>query len=153
MRRKVARPCAVTGCPNLVTDPNEIYCLIHRAKMKQQERERRKERGTDAHYGPRWERISKRFLRSNPVCELCGKPSEIAHHIIERSEGGSDDYDNLMALCRACHTALHNKRISRKRGGYGDRGVKISGSNEPARAGGNLTHTTSKLKQGGDREK
>jgi len=113
--------------------------------MQRSERERRKERGTDAHYGQRWEKISKRYLRDHPYCERCGRPSEVVHHIIERADGGTDDYDNLMALCRACHTAIHNKRERVYRGGYGDKGGKISVADDRWRAGGNLAHTPSKL--------
>lgn len=145
MPRRSPRPCRVTGCPNLVRDPSQIYCEIHAAKMERSERERRNERGTDAHYGREWERISQSFLRFYSYCEICGKKSEVAHHIVERAMGGSDEFVNLMALCRACHTIIHNKRISIKRGGYGGRGIQISGSNRLSRAGGNRAHIQSKL--------
>ena len=31
------------------------------------------------------------------------------HHIIERSEGGTDDIENLIALCASCHATVHAK--------------------------------------------
>ena len=43
-----------------------------------------------------WERCGGR-------CEHCGKKAVDAHHIIPRSAGGSNDINNLIALCRACH--------------------------------------------------
>lgn len=119
MPYRAARPCAVPGCPNLVYDPNQIYCVIHAAKQEQEERRRRAERGTDAQYGWRWQQISKRYLRAHPRCERCGQPAEVVHHIIPRAEGGKDSWDNLMALCRACHTRLHNREGTPRKYGYG----------------------------------
>lgn len=31
------------------------------------------------------------------------------HHIDERAAGGSDEWDNLIALCLTCHTDVHSK--------------------------------------------
>ena len=36
------------------------------------------------------------------------------HHIIFRSNGGSDEPDNLITLCRQCHRDLHLEKISLK---------------------------------------
>jgi len=51
--------------------------------------------------------------RDQWVCQDCGEDlrdedakAEV-HHITPRSEGGSDDYENLIALCRSCHGARH----------------------------------------------
>ena len=60
-----------------------------------------------------WRRRSRIFLARHPTCERCGAPSEIAHHIIRRRDGGSDDEENLEALCRSCHEAEHNKHGER----------------------------------------
>lgn len=32
------------------------------------------------------------------------------HHIVPQSEGGTDDSDNLIALCLTCHSDVHTKR-------------------------------------------
>ena len=42
------------------------------------------------------------------ACEVCGATAVDIHHIESRGMGGSktaDTIENLMALCRACHTA------------------------------------------------
>ncbi len=122
MRRRVPRACAVPGCPHLVYDPNQIYCVIHAAQKEMEERRSRREHGTDAQYGYRWQQISKRYLRKHPYCAMCGKPAEVVHHIKPRAEGGSDAPGNLMALCRACHTALHNQQGNTRVYGYGGKG-------------------------------
>jgi len=44
-------------------------------------------------------------------CELptCGKPSEKPHHIVFRSQRGTDEASNLIALCREHHDIAHGK--------------------------------------------
>ena len=51
--------------------------------------------------------------RDNYTCQCCGKKHvrlEV-HHIIFRSQGGSDELDNLLTLCEKCHKALHDGKI------------------------------------------
>lgn len=36
-------------------------------------------------------------------CEVCSRPGVDADHIVKRSQGGSDNLDNLVLLCRRCH--------------------------------------------------
>lgn len=47
-----------------------------------------------------------------PYCSLpwCGKTGKIdMHHNIPRSQGGSDDPSNLVALCHSCHMKHHSE--------------------------------------------
>lgn len=41
------------------------------------------------------------------LCEKCGKVAVDIHHKKKRSQGGSDEIDNLIALCRVCHNREH----------------------------------------------
>ena len=43
------------------------------------------------------------------LCEECGAVAVDLHHIIKRSQGGSDKVENLVALCRDCHNKHHQK--------------------------------------------
>ena len=45
------------------------------------------------------------ILRAHSRCQACGQRAPLdVHHIIKRSQGGSDfDHDRLVALCRRCH--------------------------------------------------
>jgi hypothetical protein len=45
------------------------------------------------------------ILRARSRCQACGARARLeVHHIIKRSQGGSDfDLDQLVALCRPCH--------------------------------------------------
>lgn len=52
-----------------------------------------------------------RFLEERGTkCEECSySKTEVLqiHHVIERSNGGSDDFSNLKLLCRNCHGEVH----------------------------------------------
>lgn len=47
------------------------------------------------------------------TCEVCGKAGRLdkggydIHHIVYRSQGGGDEVENNMCLCRKCHSAAH----------------------------------------------
>lgn len=43
-------------------------------------------------------------------CAVCGKPIEHIHHIVSRSEGGSNSPDNLIGLCKHCHDEVHKDK-------------------------------------------
>lgn len=38
----------------------------------------------------------------------CGRRARHIHHVIPRSQGGTDDRKNLVALCQKCHVAHHS---------------------------------------------
>lgn len=51
------------------------------------------------------------FNRAQDRCEVrvdgCWKRATQAHHIHRRSQGGTDQPENLAAVCEACHTHIH----------------------------------------------
>ena len=53
--------------------------------------------------------------RDNYTCQRCKnkrKDSKLeVHHIVFKSQGGSDEEDNLIALCHTCHTKLHEGSV------------------------------------------
>lgn len=53
--------------------------------------------------------------RDDHTCQYCKgkhKDSKLeVHHIIFRSQGGSDEVSNLITLCHTCHEDLHNGKI------------------------------------------
>lgn len=59
--------------------------------------------------------------RDNYTCRYCkGKHKDNkleVHHIIFRSQGGSDEESNLITLCHTCHRDLHNGKINLKLSG------------------------------------
>jgi len=59
--------------------------------------------------------------RDNYTCQHCkGKSKDKVlhvHHIIFRSQGGTDHEDNLITLCKTCHDKLHAGEIKLKKRG------------------------------------
>ena len=42
------------------------------------------------------------------MCEICYSKDKLdVHHVIPVEEGGTDDQDNLICLCRHCHKVIH----------------------------------------------
>ncbi|MFV0441909.1 MAG: HNH endonuclease [Lachnospirales bacterium] len=115
MPRKPKRPCSHQGCPNLT---DNRYCVEH--KKQENKRYEKYDRNPVIHrrYGKVWKRIRDSYIRGNPLCEECSKAerytraSEV-HHKIPLSQGGTHDRDNLMSLCKSCHSKIHSDRWNR----------------------------------------
>ena len=61
-----------------------------------------------------WRRLSRVFLLSTSyICEICGKPAEIAHHKRHITPQNVTDpeitlnIENLQAVCVECHNTIH----------------------------------------------
>lgn len=53
------------------------------------------------------------FARDNYTCQCCGKSKDKVlqtHHIIYRSNGGSNRVDNLITVCTDCHTYENHQK-------------------------------------------
>jgi len=46
----------------------------------------------------------------NFLCENCGAVAVDIHHIVFKSHCGTDNINNLIALCRNCHIKAHNNK-------------------------------------------
>ena len=118
MPRKPKRPCSFPCCPRL-TDGR--FCEEH-AKLEAQRYERYgRDPAIKKRYGRKWKRIRGRYIRAHPLCERCKKngkitPAEEVHHIKPLAHGGTNAEDNLMSLCKSCHS-----EITAKEGGRWDR--------------------------------
>ena len=57
-------------------------------------------------------------LRQHGICAApaCHHPIAHNHHLIWWSNGGRTDLDNLIGLCRKCHTLIHTGRLELARG-------------------------------------
>ena len=49
------------------------------------------------------------YIHIQPKCEFCGKDAEEVHHLTPRTCGGTNDEENLMSLCKHCHSLIHKK--------------------------------------------
>ena len=65
------------------------------------------QKGFDYGYSSRKDAV---LHRDNYTCQCCGKKHTRleVHHIVYRSQGGTDDENNLITLCEDCHKAIHN---------------------------------------------
>lgn len=59
-------------------------------------------------YDSSWDRRSVAYRKKHPFCELCLKTGRLVEtnltdHIKPKAQGGTDDDDNLQALCFGCH--------------------------------------------------
>ena len=43
-------------------------------------------------------------------CAYCSSPSVDIHHLVFKSQGGKDEPNNLIALCRYCHEKAHKDK-------------------------------------------
>jgi hypothetical protein len=68
------------------------------------------QKGFDYGFASRREAV---LHRDNYTCQICGKKHARleVHHIIFRSQGGTDDENNLITLCEDCHSGIHNGKI------------------------------------------
>lgn len=68
--------------------------------------------------------------RDNYTCQYCKgkhKDSKLeVHHIVFRSQGGSDEESNLITLCRTCHKDLHSGKIHPRLNGKAKRALKYA---------------------------
>jgi hypothetical protein len=60
------------------------------------------------------------LTRDGYTCQNCKdktKDSRLeVHHIVFRRNGGSDEHDNLITLCKTCHDNLHDGKVTLKGG-------------------------------------
>ena len=115
MPRKPKHPCAYPGCPELT---DERYCDKHKKQRGKEYEQYGRKYNRSERYGASWRKVRERYAAAHPYCEECfanGKmvPMEHVHHIVPLEEGGTNDTDNLMSLCKSCHSKLHAKRGDR----------------------------------------
>lgn len=114
--KKPAKPCKFPGCPHLTHDD---YCDEHRLLARKRYEKYERDPATRQRYGSAWRKIRTRYVALHPLCEMCEKegrltPVEAVHHKIELSVGGTNDFSNLMSVCKSCHSKIHRTRMNLK---------------------------------------
>lgn len=115
MPKKPKRPCSYPGCPNL-TDGR--FCGKHQKQENRRYEKYDRSPEVKKRYSRAWKKIRDRHMAQYPLCEMCKKqgrltPAEEVHHIIPLPRGGTHDDDNLMSLCKACHSEITAKEGGR----------------------------------------
>ena len=109
MPRKPKRPCSHPGCPNLTEGR---FCEEHAKLVNQNYEKYERDPQSKRRYGRAWKRIRDKYVSQHPFCELCYEKgilveTEEVHHKKKLSDGGTHDRDNLIALCKSCHSRIH----------------------------------------------
>ena len=110
--------CSFPFCSRPV--PKEGYCFLNAAKYGSvkpkaepkpipQKSEKRKK--VDAEYS----KLKKQMMSESNKCEAgltgCTKVAEDLHHITKRSTKNMCDRNNLIRVCRSCHTFIENNHL------------------------------------------
>ncbi|MCB1688654.1 MAG: HNH endonuclease [Halioglobus sp.] len=109
MASRAPRPCKAPACASLSRDGTG-YCPAHKSQSSGWNAPNR---GTPAErgYGKQWRKIRDRvMLRDKRLCQPClehsrATPATAVDHIIPKAQGGTDEPDNLQAICTPCHRA------------------------------------------------
>jgi 5-methylcytosine-specific restriction protein A len=112
---KPKKPCAYPGCKELTVNR---YCEQHQKLMDKRYDTYERSPAVKKRYGRAWKRIRDRYIGKHPLCEMCLKnhkttPATEVHHIRPLSRSGDHDEDNLMALCKPCHSKITAKMDDR----------------------------------------
>jgi 5-methylcytosine-specific restriction protein A len=109
MPYKPKKPCAHHGCRELTSGR---YCEAHTKEAVKNYNHNKRDPESNKRYGRTWRQIRTAFLSTNPLCVLCNEssrltPATVAHHKVKLSDGSTNDWDNMTALCKECHSRLH----------------------------------------------
>jgi 5-methylcytosine-specific restriction enzyme A len=105
--------CKTPYCPIKVISG---YCEKHKIKSTNDiNRMSSTKRGYDRH----WQAIREEQLNKYPYCAICKnkgiiKPANEVHHIKPLSNGGTHSTDNLLSLCKSCHSKITNTQHNNK---------------------------------------
>lgn len=93
-------PCSQPGCPNAAVRGGR--CAEH---MRPTVRVPDGRSSAALGYGYEWQQIRAQYLRVSDVCEQCGTREQLeVHHIVPLKQGGTNAFDNLVTLCKSCHS-------------------------------------------------
>lgn len=105
MPQRAARPCAHPGCPATQRDGRQ-FCPAH-SRQYEQGRGSAAARGYDG----QWRKLRRLFLNAHPLCvdPFKDHPGQVVaasevDHITPKTQGGTDAWINLQALCKHCHS-------------------------------------------------
>lgn len=113
------KPCRYRGCAEVVH--GVPYCEEH-ARLVQRQVDANRPSPSKRGYGRRWRRLRDMYLSEHPLCQdpdgVHGSFPPVAtevDHILAKKLGGTDDWENLQALCKSCHS----RKTAREDGRWG----------------------------------
>lgn len=119
MPKKPLKPCAHPFCPELVEGR---FCKTHQKESNKNYEKYQRDPETAKRYGRKWRKIRNQFIKEHPLCQQCLKENRLktaeeVHHILPLKRGGTHDENNLMSLCKSCHSrtsVLNGDRFGKK---------------------------------------
>jgi len=96
------------SAPRLCARPG---CLILGKHSHRSPYEERRPSSAQRGLGGLWQKLRARKLLEEPLCRICKEvrkrivAADTVDHIIPRTRGGTDDWDNLQSLCYSCNSA------------------------------------------------
>lgn len=88
----------------------DTHLMKNHALMSEKVKHWGYQKGFNYNFSSRREAI---LHRDKYTCQLCGKKHTRleVHHIVYRSQGGTDNENNLITLCEDCHSDIHDDKI------------------------------------------
>lgn len=102
------KPCRFPGCAKLT---HQTYCQEHAKQVSSYYNRYQRPRVHHHRYHCGWPKMRQRYLRLHPFCEMCRSQGHYTqatevHHILPLEHGGTNDFKNLMSLCKPCHSRI-----------------------------------------------
>lgn len=85
-----------TSCSGLQVDVPSVVCLRRYVKVH-----------------PKYPTVNRRtvLMRDHGICQYCGQLAENVDHVIPRSRGGTNHWDNVVASCAPCNNKKADKML------------------------------------------
>lgn len=109
--------CADPGCAELCSG---TYCEKHARPKRQWTRRPDTRPSANARgYDYDWRKTRAAFLKAHPWCmaDECTEKATDVDHIMPRAKGGTDEWDNLQALCHSHHSSKTARESGGRQGG------------------------------------
>jgi 5-methylcytosine-specific restriction endonuclease McrA len=107
MTRSAPHPCPI--CRTKTRREGLCEACARARPRKAEDRERNARQPWRAIYrSEAWRKLSRQTLLEEPVCRRCGRPSEVADHVVPIGPpfwGAPLDRSNTQGLCRGCNVA------------------------------------------------
>lgn len=126
MPRRLAKPCAHPGCPELT---RERFCPAHTRASRRRQDEVRGTAAARGYCSARWKKLREYVLAVQPLCQWpgCRAFATEVDHVIPKSDGGADEAGNLQGLCHHHHA----RKTALLDGGFGRARAVRALCNEP----------------------
>lgn len=102
--------CGWDARPASTVPPSPPYTMRFPKPLARRLERRREKRRQAALRAALRDKLTNRDQRCR-VCQTLLSGAAHAHHLLFRSQGGTDSMENLLLVCPPCHTAIHARTI------------------------------------------